>query len=300
MFKNLNAPALGVSGHQSEIIELALTYGFRGMDVDIVEIAGRAKLRGMPYARRLIDSAKIRIGTFPLPVDWDADDDVFKAAMERLPEYAGVAAEIGCGRCVATIAPAGDKRPYHENFEFHRRRFSEICRAMAPSGVGLGIGFRAAEGLRQSQAFQFIHDLDALLLLINMVGEPNVGLLLDLWDLHVSGGTPESVRGMSAEQIVAVQLADVPPDGPPPAELTEASRVLPQEEGGIDLPAYLVVLAELGYEGPVTLKPARAALDVRRRDPIVKQVSEAMGRVWRAADLTPEGKLSAAAEKSAQ
>ena len=123
MFKNLNAPALGVSGHQSEIIELALTYGFQGMDVDIVEIANRAKVRGMPYARRLIHSAKIRIGTIPLPLEWDTDDDAFKAELEKLPEYAQVAAEIGCTRCVATIPPAGDKRPYHENFEFHRRRF---------------------------------------------------------------------------------------------------------------------------------------------------------------------------------
>ena len=58
MFKNLNPSALGVSGHQSEILELALTYGFRGIDLNIVEFATRVKLRGMPYARRLIDSAR--------------------------------------------------------------------------------------------------------------------------------------------------------------------------------------------------------------------------------------------------
>ena len=33
MFKNLSPSALGISGHQSEIIELALTYGFAGMDL---------------------------------------------------------------------------------------------------------------------------------------------------------------------------------------------------------------------------------------------------------------------------
>ena len=69
MFKNLSPTALGVSGHQSEIIELALTYGFAGMDLDVADFATRAKLRGMPYARRLIDSANIRLGTFrPAPV----------------------------------------------------------------------------------------------------------------------------------------------------------------------------------------------------------------------------------------
>jgi sugar phosphate isomerase/epimerase len=295
MFKNLNASALGVSGHQSEIIELALTYGFRAMDVNIVEIAGRAEAHGMPYARRLIDSAEIRIGTFGLPLDWDTDDEAFKPALEKLPEYARVAAELGCTRSVATIAPAGDKRPYHENFEFHRHRFTDVCKALEPSGVRLGVGFRGAEGLRKHQAFQFIHDLDALLLLVKMVGAPNIGVVLDTWDLHAGGGSLDDLRNLSAEQIVAVQLADVPPDGPPPAELTETSRMLPQPEGGLDLPAYLAALAELGYDGPVTPKPSRRALRARRRDSIVQEVGEALGRIWKAAGLTADGRLAARA-----
>ena len=58
MFKNLNPSALGISGHQSEIIELALTYGFTGLDVNMAEFAVRVRLKGMAYARRLIDSAQ--------------------------------------------------------------------------------------------------------------------------------------------------------------------------------------------------------------------------------------------------
>jgi sugar phosphate isomerase/epimerase len=304
MFKNLNARALGVSGHQSEVVELTLTYGFQGFDVDMVEIANRAKAKGMPYARRLIDSARGRVGafrvsTFPLPVDWDTDDDVFKPQLEELPEYAQVAAELGCTRSVATIQPAGDKRPYHENFEFHRHRFADICQALEPSGVRLGVGFRAAENLRHSQAFQFIHDLDALSLLVNMVDAPNFGLLLDVWDLHVSGGTVESIRGLTAEQIVAVQLADLFDEGKPLAELTEASRALPLVEGGLGLSAYLVALAELGYEGPVALKPDRSAMAGMRRDRIVRTVGEALDRLWKSAGLTAEGKLKESAPTEA-
>jgi sugar phosphate isomerase/epimerase len=296
MFKNLNASALGVTGHESEIIELALTYGFRGLDMNIVEIASRAKHKGMPYAQRLIKSARTRVntfqvGTFPLPVDWDTDDQVFKPELEKLREYAQVATEIGCTRCLATIQPAGDKRPYHENFEFHRRRFADICEALEPSGVRLGVGFRAAGELRHSQAFQFIHDLDALSLLVNMIDAPNLGVLLDVWDVHVSGGSVEAVRGLGAEKIVAVQLADVPGDEKPPSELNETSRVLPRDEEGIDLPAYLVALGELEYDGPVTLKPHRRVFSGMRRDPIVKTVSEALTHLWEAAGLTPEGKL---------
>jgi sugar phosphate isomerase/epimerase len=295
MFKNLDPSALGVTGHQSEILELALTYGFRGIDLNIVEFAGRVKLHGMAYGRRLIDSARIRIGTFPLPIEWDVDDESFKRELEKFAEWSRMAADLGCTRCVCTIAPAGDKRPYHENFEFHKRRFAEICRVMEPAGVRLGVGFRAVEGLRKGQAFQFIHDLDALLLLLNMVGTPNVGLLLDVWDLVLAGGSVEAVRSLTARQVVAVQLADLPAQVPT-GEVTEVQRLVPAVEGKVDCVSVLTALSEAGYDGPITIKADRSAFESTRRDRIVRQAGEALDKLWKAARLTPDGKLIPAAK----
>ncbi len=292
MFKNLSPSALGVSGHESEIIELALTYGFKGVDLQVAEFATRAKLRGMPYARRLIDSAKIRVGTFQLPFDWDTEDELFKKELEKLPEYARAAAEVDCTRCVATLSPAGDERPYHENFEFHRRRFTEICEALQPAGVWFGVGFQAGEYLRKDHTFQFIHDLDALSLLLNMVDAPNMGLLLDIWDVVASGGSIDTIRNLPLGQIVAVQVADMPADVPL-TELDENSRRLPGAENSqIDTAGALIALAEFGYNGPVTPKPSRGIFQSRRRDLVVKQCGEALEKVWRAAGLTPEGTLA--------
>ncbi len=39
MFKNLSSKHLGVSGSQNELIELALSFGFKGFDLDIVRAA---------------------------------------------------------------------------------------------------------------------------------------------------------------------------------------------------------------------------------------------------------------------
>jgi sugar phosphate isomerase/epimerase len=293
MFKNLNPSALGVSGHQSEMLELALTYGFRGIDLNIVEFATRVKLRGMPYARRLIDSAKVRPGTFQLPLEWDVEDAAFAKDLEKIAQYAQVAAEIGLTRCVCTMEPAGDKRPYHESFEFHRRRFIEICRVLEPAGIHLGVGIRAAEGLRKGRAFQFVHDIDALSLLLSMVGAPNIGMLVDVWNLHVSGASIEALRGLSLQQVVAVQLADLPADVRP-ADLTEQDRLLPGTTGPINSAAALMALAELGYDGPVTPIADRKNFESTRRDRIVKQAGEHLDKVWRAAGLTVEGKFAAA------
>ena len=227
MFKNLNPAALGVSGHQSEIMELVLTYGFAGVDLNMAEFATRVRLKGMAYARRLIDSARIRVGTFPLPLEWDTDDESFQKDLKKLPEYADCAAELGCTRTTAVLAPAGDNRPYHENFEFHRHRFQDICAVLKPAGIRVAIGFQAAEYRRRNHAFQFIHDLDALTLLLNMVSATNLGLLLDIWEVVACGGSVETVRKLPPNQIVAVQVAEMPAGVPlvgPGRQVAPAAR----------------------------------------------------------------------------
>ncbi|NLE36665.1 MAG: hypothetical protein GX621_01415, partial [Pirellulaceae bacterium] len=116
MYKNLNAVALALAGSQTEVIEQALTYGFRGIDLDVVDLMRRAKLRGMDFARRLIESSKLRVSAFALPFDLETSDNEFERNFTELAEWASAAAEVGCGCCLAAIQPAGDRLPYHENF----------------------------------------------------------------------------------------------------------------------------------------------------------------------------------------
>lgn len=55
MFKNLNIDVLGVSGRPSEIIELALSNGFKGLDLNLVDFAAQVQAYGLPHARRVFD-----------------------------------------------------------------------------------------------------------------------------------------------------------------------------------------------------------------------------------------------------
>jgi len=289
MYRSLDTSALGITGSQSEIIELALTYGFRGMDLDVVEFANLAGTRGMAHARRLIDSAKLRVSSFNLPLDLEASDEAFGQGLSRLEAWADTAEQLGCQRCLATLQPAGDQLPYHENFERYRRRFAEIAKVLRPHGIRLGVGFRAAASLRREKTFQFIHDPDAAGLLLNMVGAENIGPVLDVWDLCVAGGSIDAIRTMKPEDIVLVRLADAPPDKPL-AELDEEDRLPPGQTGRLDLPAVLKSLAEMGYRGPVVPAPHRAALGSSRREAIVKALGESMDRLWRDAGLGPRSR----------
>lgn len=283
MFKNLNASFLGVSGHESEMIELALTYGFKGMDLDFQDFHDRAQAKGLDYARRLIESAlktgRIQLGTFDLPIPWDVDDEAFGAELTKLPELAKMAADMGCKRCIATLAPAGDKRPYHENFEFHKFRFGDICKALSPLGIQVGLAFRAAENLRKGQAFQFIHDMEAITTLINMVDATNIGLAFDSWNFKMSGASIDELKKLSAGQIVSVRLADLPSDDVAPADITEEHRYMPGTTGRIDFAPIMGALREIGYDGPVTAAPHRRTLGRGRRDVIVEKAGQALDRL---------------------
>jgi sugar phosphate isomerase/epimerase len=291
MFRDLSLGALDITATQAEQIELTLSHGFRGTDLNIVEFHQRAETHGLPHARRLYDSAKIRLSEFALPFDPAADDSEFQQGLKQLEPLAQTAAEVGCVRAVTQLAPASDERPYHENFEFYRRRYNEIGAVLAPHGISLGIAFCSAPSARAERSFEFIHGFDALALLMATVQSRNVGMVVDLYDLWRSGGKVDDIRKLTPTQIVQVRVSDAPAS-PARDELTADQRQLPGSTGIIDVAAALTLLAEMGYDGPITPNPGRAGLGSISRDGFVRQVGQALDQVWKAAGLSPAGKLS--------
>ena len=61
MLKNFSPAALGINGRQSELIELALTYGFTGMDVDMHEMLRRAQRTNVEDAAKYLSFRHLRI-----------------------------------------------------------------------------------------------------------------------------------------------------------------------------------------------------------------------------------------------
>ena len=107
-------------------------------------------------------------------------------------------------------------------------------------------------------------------------------LILDVWDLVACGGSIDLVRTIPVQQIVAVQVADMPANVPLPEVDEKTSRLLPGGENGrIDLAGFLAVLREKGYDGPLTVKTSRNAFQSRRRDVVIKQTSEALEKIMR-------------------
>jgi sugar phosphate isomerase/epimerase len=295
MFKNLSPRGLGISGRQSEIIELALSFGFHGLDLDIADFADQVEAYGLPHARRLLDSARVRIGTIRLPVTWDTwdkDEATYRSGLETLPHLAELAAAVGARRCVTTVMPASDERPYHENFEFQRRRLAEMASILQAHQIQLGLEMVAPAHHRAGKAFQFIHTFDALALLAKSVSGVPVGVVLDAWHLHVARTPFDEIQKLPPDLITAVYMSDAPAGADEHCD--ESQRHLPGTLGTIDPVPMLLFLGEIGYTGPVSPRADASTLAGKRRDEIVRLASQQLDHSWKAAGLNSTGKLAAA------
>ena len=295
MFRNLDVESLGIAGRQSELIELALSFGFKGLNLDLQDFSRQVEEHGLDRARRLIDSAKLQLGSFQLPLDCDADEDEFKTGLARLSEQVKPAAEIGCTRCRAALTPANDVLPYHECFELYRRRFRQIGEVLGEHGIRLGVGFQAPAHCRKNRTFQFVHTFDAFLLLVKSVASPHVGICLDVWHWHVSGGTFEQLEVLTFDDVVSLDLSDASTmagDDNVDDSMRQLPSAGPESGGIIDAPRILTTLAKIGYDGPVSPTADPESLGGLRRDEIVKKAGEAMDAAWTAAKLSKRGKLA--------
>jgi sugar phosphate isomerase/epimerase len=295
MFKNLSPSTLGISGRQSEIIELTLTYGFRGLDLEIDDFAQRAKTQGLDQAIRFLSSAKLRIGSVDLPVRWRSDDETYQADLAELDQVASYAAKAEVYACKTVVFPESDQLTYHENFEQHRQRLAEIAAVLGKHGIRLAVGFHAAAARREGKPYQFIQEADALSMLVRSVDSDNVGLWLDTWDWYVGGGTVESLKAIGVDKVAYVTVADAP-DGTDRSSLTEEQRTMPTEDGAASVQDIVTLLKEQSYKGPITLAPNAACFTGMKNDEILKQCSASLDELCKAAE-GDKSLVSAGAEK---
>ena len=284
MFKNLSVRRLGISGTQSEIIEFALSYGFTGIDVDLVDFSQRVRTYGMEHARRYFNSATLTLSGYRLKVSLGAEEEAFAEQLAALPEMIENAVAIDCRRAIVAIEPGSDTRSFQENVELHSQRISKIVSLLEPSETQLGLELNPLAAARENAAFEFIHTLEAASGLLGTL-DGYVGLVVDLWGLYASGEA-DAWQSLRVDQIAAVLVADAPQDKPL-SELTDADRLLASESGPIDLTVALRTLEAMGYQGPVTPAPDRSSFGPARREAIAQQTGKSLSQLWKAKDERP-------------
>jgi sugar phosphate isomerase/epimerase len=283
MFRNLSTVGLPLSGRPSELIELALSFGFDGMDIDILDFQQQADVYGVEHARRLMVSGRLKSGVFRLPVHLAADEATFAEELAALPQRLELAAATEAFRAVAAVAPASDEHSFKDFFELYRTRLHTIGDLLAPHGIMLGLALVPEAEAREGKAHEFIHTYESLLGLVAVAHE-RIGVVVDAWALHVTGESPDIIARIPAGRLVEVRLSDAPREATG-AALTHAHRLMPGDTGVIDPAAILSQAKAAGFDGPVTSWADRSTLAGRGREKIVRQAGDRMEAAWKAADL---------------
>ena len=288
MFRNFSNSALSVSGRHSEIIELALTYGYDGMDLDLADFGKRVEVRGQDHSARFLVSAKrrfkLRIGGGALPVRIFGTEAEYRLDLSRLQPITDAARAIEADRFWVFAQPVNDGMSFQENFERHRTRLTEVGEKLGEAEMKLAVAFQADNSKRPDDASPFLSKTEELISLVKAIPARNVGVMLDTWHWWVGGGSMDQIRELDGDRIVMVRLADVP-GGVDLSKVDFRARLLPGADGVVDAVEILKILQEKGYDGPVTPYPHSSQFRGMTRENIVAETTMAFDRVWGDAGL---------------
>jgi len=254
MFVSLNgAVTRGVGGFDKA--RLAAKIGYGGVDWDL----GPAKAAGVDATKALFAELKIKptITNLPMarPLPFSGEQAAFQQALPQLADDAAFCAAIGCQKMMVVLSPTGPV-PKEEHRKVVRDRLADISEVLRKSEIRLGIEFLGVQQFRVGRAGgpppnPFIWTLAETVALAKDSGS-NLGVILDVWHWHHSGGTTADIVAAGKDQIVHVHVSDAKPQ--PPEDVRDNQRVMPGE-GAIDLVGFFQALKKVGYTGGVSPEP---------------------------------------------
>jgi sugar phosphate isomerase/epimerase len=255
MFVSLNgAITAGKNVGWPEFARLAARTGYAGVDWSIASGQGE----GLERTRALFAELNIRpsIANLPMarPLPFGGTAEAFNDALPKLADDAAFSAAAGCAAMMVVLPPTGPvaKDEYRHQV---RERLAAISGVLRKSDVRLGLEFLGVPYFRVPRpnvpAHPFIWTLPETLALARDCGA-NIGVVLDAWHWHHSGGTRDQILASDAARIVHVHVSDARPM--PPDDVRDDMRVMPGE-GAIDLVGFFQALNTIGYAGGVSPEP---------------------------------------------
>ena len=236
-----------------DVLAGAARAGFRNVGLDDLTVAGRdlddvaALLRSHGLA--CTDVGVLRVG-----------DGDLRAAAEGL---AALASATGAGVCIAALYTATPDEALPD-----LRTGAAI---LAEAGVRIALEF---------VPYGSLPTLAAAIAVCDTIGWERCGLLVDTWHFFHSGEPWSLLRSHDPEQIALVHVNDALPL--PGDDLVRESRFrrAPLGVGTFRLADFAAVLAELRYDGVVSIEVLSAALRTRPPADAAQELLDSVHAVW--------------------
>ena len=275
---DLTASRIGIRGDLPEIIDLAHRHGFES----VAPSAGYLGRLSEDELQKLLEDLKSKHlvwGGAGLPVSVTGDESRFERGLKALPKTAAVLQRAGVRRISTAVSPRHPTLTYVRNFRRHALRLRQVARVLADHDLAFGLEYIGPKTLWAASGHPFVHTMAEAKDLIAEIDVPNVGFVLDSWHWYTAHETVDDLRTLKASQIVAVDLNDAPA-GIPIDEQVDSRRELPMATGVIDLAAFLGVLVELGYDGPVRAEPFNRKLNEMPNEEAAAATGKAMKKAF--------------------
>ncbi len=280
MKMTLDCGAIGVQADQFKALELASKFGFDSVAAATGQLASMSDTE-MARLESLLSEKQLALGPAGLPVEFRRDEARFKEDLEKLPNAAKAVRNAGCSRMGTWIMPNHSSLTYLENLKLHRERLGQVADVLADEGIRLGLEYVGPKTSWTALRYAFVHTQREMQELIDAIGRPNVGYVLDSYHWYTSGGTQEDLLSLTNDQIVSVDLNDAPP-GVPVDEQMDLKRRLPGTTGVIDIHAFLGALVQVGFDGPARAEPFDDSLKTLSPEEAVRRTAMAMKHVMEA------------------
>jgi sugar phosphate isomerase/epimerase len=256
MFVSLNgALTAGKNVGWPEFARLAARVGYGGVDWSL----GPAQAEGLERTKALFAELKIKptIVNLPMarPFPFGGEERAFRDALGKLADDAAFSAAVGCRKMMVVLPPTGPS-PKDEYRKVVRDRIAAVAEVLQKSTTRLGLEFLGVQQFRAGRAgdpppHPFIWTLPETVALAKDCGA-NIGVILDVWHWHHSGGSTADIAGTEKERVVHVHMSDARPM--PPEAVRDNMRVMPGE-GTIDLVGFFQALRRIGYADGVSPEP---------------------------------------------
>lgn len=244
----LNAATLRQGLPLIDFIEVAGAAGYEGIELRLAAALEFIEAHGEAAFVERLQRAGVAVASAGLPAPLAGRPEEFVHGLALMPPYCELAARLG--------APGGQVGlPWRPSEDYTVTREETIDR------IGQVAHIAARHELAVYLEFISLHlpnrppwslTLGQTLDIIEAVGEPNVGPLIDSYHWHL-GGTPMSdLQRVGPGLPIMLHINDAPAGAP--STLDDSMRVLPGE-GVLDLPGWLRAIREAtGYDGFVSLE----------------------------------------------